>query len=30
VLESLDRQRAIEQADDISFEEFLARYFASA
>lgn len=30
VIESLDRQRAIEQADNISFEEFLARYFASA
>ncbi|MGD8978191.1 MAG: glutamate--cysteine ligase [Gammaproteobacteria bacterium] len=29
-LASLDRQRYIEAADDISFEAFLARYFASA
>jgi glutamate--cysteine ligase len=26
---SLERQRDIEAADDISFEEYLARYFAS-
>jgi gamma-glutamylcysteine synthetase len=28
-LESVQRQRDIEAADDISFEEYLARYFAS-
>lgn len=28
-LESVERQREIEAADDISFEEYLARYFAS-
>jgi glutamate--cysteine ligase len=27
--ESVQRQRDIEAADDISFEEYLARYFAS-
>jgi glutamate--cysteine ligase len=28
-LESVRRQREIEAADDTSFEEYLARYFAS-
>ena len=28
-VESLQRQRDIEAADDLSFEEYLARYFAT-
>ena len=29
-LESMDQQRAIEDADDLSFDEYLERYFAKS